>query len=45
MEVAGACHIGGNVDMERWRFLYGLKFRSEDGIHPDLNTTVEGAIP
>ena len=31
--------------MGRWRFLYGLKFRSEDEIHPDLNPTVEGVIP
>ena len=31
--------------MERWRSLNDFKFRSEDGIHPDPNPTVEGAIP
>ena len=35
---------GGNVDMGRWRFLYGLKFRPMDGTHPGPNPTVEGAI-
>ena len=44
-EVGGAPATGGNVDMGRWRFLYGLKFRPEDGIHPGSNPTVEGAIP
>jgi hypothetical protein len=30
--------------MVRWRFLYGIKFRLDEGNHPDPNPTVEGAI-
>jgi len=36
---------GLTVDMERRRSLNRPKFRPEDGIHPDPNPTVEGAIP
>jgi hypothetical protein len=42
-ELRRAPAAGGNVDMGRWRSLYGLKFRPEDRIHPDPNLTVEGA--
>ena len=31
--------------MGRGRSLNDFKFRSEDGIHPDPNPTVEGVIP
>jgi hypothetical protein len=31
--------------MEWGRSLNDVKLRSEDGIHPDLNPTVEGANP
>jgi len=31
--------------MGRGRSLNGVKFRPEDGNHPDLNPTVEGDIP
>jgi len=41
----GAPATGGNVDMGRGRSLNGVKFRPEDGNHPDLNPTVEGDIP
>ena len=36
---------GGDVDMGRGRFLYGLKFWLKDGNHLGLNPTVEGIIP
>ena len=31
--------------MGRGRSLNDLKFRPEDGTHPDPNPTIEGAIP
>ena len=44
-ELRRAPAAGGDVDMGRWRSLYGLKFRPRDGNHPGSNPTVEGIIP
>jgi len=43
-ELRRAPATGGDVDMGRWRFLYGFKFWPMDETHPGLNQTVEGAI-